>query len=101
MTTSAIPPTSAAAPNLGKHAPDMARIEKAAEDFTAVALGALLKPMFEAADDDSNPFGGGAGEKAWRPMMVDEIAKAIAHQGGYGLSAPVAQAMLHMQEKAG
>jgi hypothetical protein len=33
-------------------------------------------------------------------MMVDEIAKSIARQGGLGLSAPVAQAMLHMQEKA-
>jgi hypothetical protein len=33
-------------------------------------------------------------------MMVDEIAKAIAHQGGLGLNGPVTQAMLQMQEKA-
>jgi Rod binding domain-containing protein len=100
MTTPALSPAPPLAAAAGKQTHDMARIAKAAEDFTAVALGALLKPMFEAADDDSNPFGGGAGEKAWRPMMVDEIAKSIARQGGFGLSAPVAQAMLQMQEKA-
>jgi Rod binding domain-containing protein len=80
--------------------PDPARLAKAAEDFTAVALGEMLKPMFEGADHSDELFGGGEGEKTWRPMMVDEIAKAIAHQGGLGLSGPVAQAMLQIQEKA-
>ncbi len=100
MTAPAMLPMPPPAQAAGRQAPDMARVAKAAEDFTAVALGALLKPMFEAADDDANPFGGGPGETAWRPMMIDEIAKAIARQGGFGLSAPVAQAMLQMQEKA-
>jgi flagellar protein FlgJ len=77
-----------------------ARVAKAAEDFTAVALGEMLKPMFDTTDRSQDLFGGGQGEQAWRPMMVDEIAKSIARQGGLGLSAPVAQAMLHMQEKA-
>jgi Rod binding domain-containing protein len=77
-----------------------ARVAKAAQDFTAVALGELLKPIFETTDKSTDLFGGGQGEQAWRPMMVDEIAKSIARQGGLGLSAPVAQAMLQMQEKA-
>jgi Rod binding domain-containing protein len=79
---------------------DPARIAKAAEDFTAVALGEMLKPIFETTDHSDGLFGGGEGEKTWRPMMVDEIAKAIAHQGGLGLNGPVTQAMLQMQEKA-
>jgi Rod binding domain-containing protein len=77
-----------------------ARLTKAAEDFTAVALSEMLKPMFDTTDKSGDLFGGGQGEQAWRPMMVDEIAKSIARQGGLGLSAPVAQAMLHLQEKA-
>ena len=82
-----------------------ARIAKAAEDFTAVALAEMLKPVFGTADDigspdSAGPFDGGTGEKTWRPMMVDEIAKSIARQGGLGLSGPVAQAMLRLQEKA-
>jgi Rod binding domain-containing protein len=81
-------------------APDAARLAKAAEDFTAVALGEMLKPMFEGTDHSDGLFGGGEGEKTWRPMMIDEIAKAIAHQGGLGLNGPVTQAMLQMQEKA-
>ena len=84
---------------------DAARAAKAAEDFTAVALSEMLKPVFGVAEDigspdGSGPFDGGAGEKTWRPMLIDEIAKSIAHQGGLGLSAPIAQAMLRMQETA-
>ena len=95
-------PVTPAAPALVRASPaaTSARLAKAAEDFTAVALGEMLKPMFDTADNSKSLFGGGEGEQAWRPMMVDEIAKAIAHQGGLGLSGPVAQAMLLMQEKA-
>jgi Rod binding domain-containing protein len=74
--------------------------QKAAQDFIAVALGEMLKPMFDTVDTSTGPFGGGQGEQAWQPMMIDEIAKSIARQGGFGLSTPVAEAMLHMQEKA-
>jgi Rod binding domain-containing protein len=98
--TQSITPTSSLAVLRPAVAQDPARIAKAAEDFTAVALGEMLKPMFEGTDHSDELFGGGEGEKTWRPMMIDEIAKAIAHQGGLGLNGPVAQAMLQMQEKA-
>jgi flagellar protein FlgJ len=95
-------PVSQIAPALARANPAVtaSRLAKAAEDFTAVAIGEMLKPMFNTADTSKSLFGGGEGEQAWRPMMIDEIAKAIAHQGGLGLSGPVAQAMLQMQEKA-
>jgi len=76
-----------------------ARLTKAAEDFTAVTLGEMLKPMFNTIDNSNDLFGGKQGEAAWKPMMIDEIAKAMAHQGGLGLAEPVARAMLALQEK--
>ncbi len=44
------------------------------------------------------PFGGGAGEEAWKPMLVQEFAKQIAAHGGLGLAKPVYDAMMRMQE---
>jgi Rod binding domain-containing protein len=79
---------------------DPARMQHAAEDFTAVALGELLSPMFEAAQEQG-PFDGGAAEKMWRPMLVQEIAKSIAQQGGFGLTEQVRAQMLRMQEGRG
>jgi Rod binding domain-containing protein len=76
-----------------------ARLTKAAEDFTAVTLGEMLKPMFNTVDNSNDLFGGKQGEAAWKPMMIDEIAKAMAHKGGLGLAEPVARAMIALQEK--
>lgn len=80
--------------------PDVqARLRKSAEDFTAVALNEMLKPIFDTQDDTDNPFGGGAGERAFKPMMVSEIAKQMARAGGLGLAEPVYQQMLRLQEQ--
>jgi Rod binding domain-containing protein len=74
------------------------KLRKAAEDFTAVALNELLKPMFDTADIASGPFGGGPAEEQFKPMMISEIAKQIARSGGLGLAEPVYQQMLRLQE---
>ncbi len=74
------------------------KLRRTAEDFTSVALNELLKPMFDTADDADGPFGGGAAEQAFKPMMVAEIAKNIARNGGLGLGEPVLQQMLRLQE---
>jgi len=104
MTRPIMPQAANAAVAIPKAA-NAARLAKAAEDFTAQALSEMLKPMFGTtddigSDDGKSPFDGGPGEKTWKPMMVDEIAKSIARQGGLGLSGPVTQAMLQLQEKA-
>jgi Rod binding domain-containing protein len=75
-----------------------AKLHKAAEDFAATALNALLKPIFETTDTSEGPFGGGAGERAFQPMFIDEVAKHIAHEGGLGLVEPVFQQMLRLQQ---
>ncbi|MEJ0049129.1 MAG: hypothetical protein WDN04_25725 [Rhodospirillales bacterium] len=39
-----------------------AKMQKAAQDFTAVALGEMLSPMFDTMDASGGNFGGGGGE---------------------------------------
>jgi Rod binding domain-containing protein len=65
-----------------------------------MAIGQLLQPMFQTIDVKHSSFGGGEAEEAWRPMLVDAIAKQMATHGGIGLAAPVFNAMLRAQEKA-
>lgn len=77
-----------------------AQVAKAAHDFEAMAIGQLLQPMFDTVDTAHGEFGGGAGEEAWKPMLVQEIAKQIAAHGGLGLAQPVYEQMLRTQEAA-
>jgi Rod binding domain-containing protein len=81
--------------------PDPAKIAKAAQDFEAMAIGQLLQPMFDTLNAGGGAFGGGAGEEAWKPLLVQEYAKQIAAHGGIGLAGPVYEAMLRMQERNG
>jgi len=82
----------------GASAAGTEKLRRAAQDFTAVALNELLKPMFDTADSSDGPFGGGPAEAAFKPMMISEMAKQIAHGGGLGLAEPVFQQMLRLQE---
>jgi Rod binding domain-containing protein len=92
---------SIAAPQAAAETATQRKLQKAAEDFTAVALNEMLKPIFDTADTAEGPFGGGAAEQAFKPMMVSEIAKQIAHKGGLGLAEPILQQMLRLQETRG
>ncbi|MDR3535127.1 MAG: rod-binding protein [Acetobacteraceae bacterium] len=76
----------------------IAKTRKAAQDFEAMALGEMLKPMFATVDTSKGLFGGGAGEATWKPLMVDEMAKSIAKSGGLGIADAVLKEMLRLQE---
>jgi Rod binding domain-containing protein len=76
----------------------IAKTQKAAQDFEAMALGEMLKPMFDTVDTSKGLFGGGVGEATWKPMMVDEMAKSIAGSGGIGMADAVLKEMLRIQE---
>ena len=91
--TPALPPT---APNT--QLPPDAKTLKSARDFEAMAIGQLLQPMFQTVDSAHSQFGGGSAEETWKPMLVNEIAKKIAANGGLGLARPVLAEMLRMQE---
>lgn len=80
--------------------PDPAKVMKSAKDFESMAIGQLLQPMFDTVDSSHGKFGGGSGEEAWKPLMVQEFAKQIEAHGGLGLAKPVYDAMLRMQEKS-
>lgn len=77
----------------------IAKTRKSAEDFEAMAIGQLLQPMFNTVDTSKGMFGGGTGEEMWKPMMVDEIGKIMAKNGGIGIGDQVFKEMLEMQEK--
>jgi flagellar protein FlgJ len=79
-------------------AADPAKLARSARDFEAMAIGQLLQPMFDTVDSAHGAFGGGPGEEAWKPMLVQEFAKQIEAHGGLGLAKPIYEAMLRMQE---
>lgn len=85
-----------ALPNVPKNA-DLNKLRETAQDFEAVFLSQMLKPMFEGIETDGM-FGGGQGEEMWRSLMVDEYGKSIAKQGGIGIADAVMRTMLEMQE---
>jgi len=78
-------------------APDP-KVWQAAQKFEAMAIGQMLAPMFDTVDLSKSKFGGGQGESAWKPMMIDAIGKQMEQQGGFGLAQPIYAAMLRAQE---
>ena len=77
---------------------EVAKTRQAAQDFEAMALGEMLQPMFKTVDTSKGLFGGGQGEATWKPMMVDEMAKTIAKNGGIGIANSVMKELLRIQE---
>lgn len=70
-----------------------ARINADAAKFEAMAIGQMLKPMFEGVAPPDAPFGGGAAETTWRPFLIDALAKQFEARGGLGLAPAIAQEM--------
>jgi flagellar protein FlgJ len=75
---------------------DQQRIEDAAQDFEAVFISEMIKPMFNMVEVNET-FGGGKGEEVFRDLMVQEYGKMIAKQGGIGLSAHIKAELIAMQ----
>lgn len=74
-----------------------ARADKAAQDFEAVYISEMLKPMIETVEVDEN-FGGGKGEEVFRGLLIQELGKSISKQGGVGLAEHVRAELLKLQE---
>jgi Rod binding domain-containing protein len=87
------------APELRRQGGDVASLRKAAQDFEAMALGAMLQPMFAGVAKGGGFGGGGKGEAAWAPMMVNEYARITAANGGLGIADAVFRHMLATQER--
>ena len=73
-------------------------MRRTAESFEASFLSQMMKPMFEGLSTEA-PFGGGAGEAAWRGFLVDAMAQQTVKVGGVGLADSVLAQMIKMQEQ--
>ncbi len=73
------------------------KIREVAENFEAFFLGQMLQPMFSSVEP-SKPFGGGHAEKIWKSLMVDEVGKSMAKNGGIGLADMIQRDLLKIQE---
>jgi peptidoglycan hydrolase FlgJ len=91
--------TTAALGKARQNVEDLKGSKKAAEDFESVFLSQMLNIMFAALPTDG-PFGGGAAEESFRPLLVDQYSRMMSQNGGVGLSDAVQKEMLKLQEEA-
>lgn len=81
-----------------------ARTEEAArqvaEEFEGFFLSQMLEAMFAQVGQE-NPFGGGAGENAFRGLLHEEYAKVMSQSGGIGLADRLTSEILRYQEDGG
>jgi len=74
-----------------------AAARRAGMQFEAMALAQFLQPVFATIDMSKSAFGGGSGEEMFRPMLVEEMARAVAAQGGIGIAEAVTREILRME----
>lgn len=72
---------------------------KQAKGLEGVFLNTLTSEMFSTIKTDG-PFGGGFGEQTWRGMQAQQMADAIAQNGGIGLAENITRNLLDAQEAA-
>lgn len=73
------------------------KLRKVAEDFESIFIFQMLDTMYSGLDTDG-PFSGGQGEKMFRSLMNEEIAKSISASSGFGISDAVHRQLLQIQE---
>jgi peptidoglycan hydrolase FlgJ len=75
-----------------------AEIDKTAKDFERMALSQMLSMMETDTDMSDSMFGGGAAERAFKPMLTEEYARGFSERGGVGIAVAVKREMLRLQE---
>ncbi|MFK7838820.1 MAG: rod-binding protein [Bdellovibrionales bacterium] len=78
---------------------DLEKAEEAAQEFEAVFIAEMMKPMFEGIKHDGT-FGGGKGEEIFHGMLVQEYGKLISQTGSVGIADNIKDAMIRMQQEA-
>lgn len=73
------------------------KIEEAAQEFEAVFVTEMLKPMFEDLPTDGM-FGGGKGEEVFRGFLLQEYGRNVVKAGGFGLADMVKAELIRQQE---
>ena len=72
---------------------------KLGQDFEAMFLEEMMRPMFAGVSKPNAMFGGGHGEEAFQTMMVQEYAKAFAKRGGIGVAKQIEKIALGNGQK--
>ena len=90
---------SSRAPSLSNRA-SPEKIKEAAVDFEAFFITRMFESMYDTVPVNET-FGGGAGEKMFRSMLVDEYGKMTARSGGVGIADAVMREIVAQQAKAG
>jgi peptidoglycan hydrolase FlgJ len=75
----------------------MKDIDATARDFEAVFISQMFEQMFAEVKTDGLG-GGGSGERIFRSLMIQEIGRQMADQGGMGLSDTVKRELIALQE---
>lgn len=75
----------------------MDKIESTAQEFEAVFIAEMMKPMFEGISVEA-PFGGGKGEEVFRSMLLQEYGKILSQTGSIGIADNVKEEMIRLQE---
>lgn len=76
----------------------MEKISETAEEFEAVFIAEMMKPMFEGISTEA-PFGGGKGEEVFRSMLLQEYGKTMAKTGSVGVADAVKRELIKAQEQ--
>jgi len=72
-------------------------IDATARDFEAVFISQMFEQMFAEVKTDGMG-GGGSGERIFRSLMIQEIGRQMADQGGMGLADTVKRELIALQE---
>ena len=76
-----------------------AAADKASKDYEQVFISQFLGSMFSGISSDS-VTGGGEGEEMFRSLMIDQYAKGIEGNGGFGIAAQMKAELLKHQQAA-
>ena len=72
------------------------KLRELAEEFEAVFLSEMLRPMWKGIEAEP-PFGGGQEEETFRSLLIDEYGKMLAGNGGVGIADSVLKELLKLQ----
>lgn len=81
-----------------KNAKQLEKIAGAAEEFEAVFVAEMMKPMFEGLETDGL-FGGGKGEEVFKGLLLQEYGKITASTGRIGIADAVKTELIKLQEQ--
>ena len=74
-----------------------AKADAASKEYESIFISQFLGSMFSGVQSNSLT-GGGQGEEMFRSLMVDQYAKGIEQQGGFGIAAQMkAELLKHRQ----